>query len=38
MKDKCLKCKKPVLSRQNKINCNLCKKVIHLKCTELTKS
>ena len=38
MKDKCLKCKKPVLSRQNRINCNLCKKVLHLKCTELTKS
>ena len=38
IKDKCLKCKKPVSSRQNKTNCNLCKKVLHLKCTELTKS
>ena len=38
IKDKCLKCKKPVLSRQNRINCNLCKKVLHLKGTELTKS
>ena len=38
IKDKCLKCKKPVSSRQNRINCNLCKKVLHLKCTDLTKS
>ena len=38
IKDKCLKCKKPVSSRQNRINCNLCKKVLHLKCTELNKS
>ena len=37
IKNKCLKCK-PVLSRQNRINCNLCKKVLHSKCTELTKS
>ena len=32
IKDKCLKCKK------NGINCDLCKKVLHLICTELTKS
>ena len=38
IKDRCIKCKKHVLSRQNRTNCNLCKKVIHLKCTELTKS
>ena len=38
MKDTCLKCKKPVSSRQNRLNCNLCKKVLHLKYTELTKS
>ena len=38
MKDKCLKYKEPVSSRQNRINCNLCKKVLHLKCTELVKS
>ena len=38
IKDKCLKCKKPVSSRQNRINCNLWKKVLHLKCTELKKS
>ena len=38
IKEKCLKCKKPVSSRQNRINCNLCKEVFHLKCTELTKS
>ena len=38
IKDKCLKCEKPILSSQNIINCNLCKKVLHLKCTELTKS
>ena len=38
IKDKCLKCEKPILNRQNRINCNLCKKVLQLKCTELTKS
>ena len=38
IKDKCLKCKKPILSRQNRISCNFCKNVLHLKCTKLIKS
>ena len=38
IKAKCLKCKKLVSSRQSRIICNPCKKVLHLKCTQLTKS